>query len=80
MNGVEPKDNDCDDESSMSSNLSPLSTEEDFASSIFSQLPTDLQHMLGLGDKQGRAMYLCMCVCVCMGRLRCMCVCVQTCV
>ena len=64
MNGFESKDNGCDDESAMSSNLSPLSTEEDFASSIFSQLPTDLQHMLGIGDKQGivTVVYLCVCV------------------
>ncbi len=40
----------------MNANLTPFSTEDDFASSIFSQLPPNLQTMLGVGgvgDTQG---------------------------
>ncbi len=49
----------------MSDNLTPLSTEDGFASSIFSQLTPNLQHMLGVGDTQGSCThYERACVCV----------------
>lgn len=45
------------DSSKMSDSFLPLSMEDDFASSIFSQLPPDLQQVLGVANTQGKCSY-----------------------